>query len=144
MSCCYTSSQNGKAERILLTINNMLGSLLFQAFVPTRYWVEGLNTATYLLNHVPTKVINMTNPYFTLHGVIPSYEYLRMFGCPYYPNLSAKASHKLAPGPPDVFSWDTLLTTKVTNVLISPPTTSSSLNTLFLMSHISPSLPHPI
>jgi hypothetical protein len=37
MSCPYTSSQNGKAERILQTINNMLRSLLFQASILARY-----------------------------------------------------------------------------------------------------------
>jgi hypothetical protein len=97
MSCPYTSPQNGKAERILRTINNMLRSLLFQASIPARLWVEGLHTATYLLNHLPTKAISTTSPYFTLHGVTPSYEHLRVFGCACYPNLSVKAAHKLAP-----------------------------------------------
>jgi hypothetical protein len=75
----------------------MLRFLLFQASIPTRYWVEGLHTATYLLNRLPTKVISMTSPYFTLHGVAPSYEHLRVFGFACYRNLSAKAAHKLAP-----------------------------------------------
>jgi hypothetical protein len=39
----------------------------------------------------------MTNPYFTLQGVAPSYEHLHVFGCACYPNLSTKAAHKLAP-----------------------------------------------
>jgi len=97
MSCPYTSSQNGKVERIIHTINNMLRFLLFQASIPARYWVEGLHTATYLLNRLPTKAISTTSPYFTLHGVAPSYEHLRVFGCACYPNLSAKAAHNLAP-----------------------------------------------
>jgi hypothetical protein len=42
-----------------------------------------------------TKAISMTSPYFTL--VTPSYEHLHMLGCACYPNLSAKATHKLAP-----------------------------------------------
>jgi hypothetical protein len=72
-------------------------SLLFQASIPARFWVEGLHTATYLLNCLPTKAISMTSPYFTLHGVAPSYEHLRVFSYACYPNLSAKAGHKLAP-----------------------------------------------
>jgi hypothetical protein len=75
----------------------MLHSLLFQPSIPARYWVEGLHIATYLLNRLPTKVIKTISPYFALHGVTPSYEHLRMFGCACYPNLSAKAAHKLAP-----------------------------------------------
>jgi hypothetical protein len=97
MYCPYTSSQNGKAECILNTINNMLRSLLFQASILTHYWVEGLHTVIYLLNRLLTKVLNMTNPYFALHGVAPSYEHLCVFGCACYHNISAKAAHKLAP-----------------------------------------------
>jgi hypothetical protein len=97
MSYPYTSPQNAKAERILCTINNMLRSLLFQASILARYWVEGFHTTTYLLNRLPTKAVSTTSPYFALHGIAPSYEHLHMFSCACYPNLSAKAAHKLAP-----------------------------------------------
>jgi hypothetical protein len=97
MSCPYTSPQNGKAERTLCTINNMIRSLLFQASFPARYWVEGFHTATYLLNRLPSKMIRAPYPYVALHGVAPSYEHLLVFGCAYYPNLSVQAPHKLAP-----------------------------------------------
>jgi hypothetical protein len=36
-------------------------------------------------------------PYTLLHGTTPDYDQLRVFGCLCYPNLSATASHKLAP-----------------------------------------------
>jgi hypothetical protein len=97
MSCPYTSLQNGKAERTLRTINNMIHSLLFQASFPVCYWIDGLHTATYLLNCLPSKMIRESCPYVTLHGVTPSYEHLRVFGCACYPNLSTQAPHKLAP-----------------------------------------------
>jgi hypothetical protein len=96
MFCPYTSPQNIKVERVLRTINNMLRSILFQASIPACYWVEGLHTTTYLLNRLPSKAISTTSPY-SLHGVALSYEQLRVFGCPCYPNLSSKATHKLAP-----------------------------------------------
>jgi hypothetical protein len=75
----------------------MIHSLLFQAFFLVRYWIDGLHTATYLLNCLPSKTIRESYPYVTLHGVAPSYEHLRVFGCTCYPNLSAQAPHKLAP-----------------------------------------------
>jgi hypothetical protein len=75
----------------------MLRSLLFQASMPARYWVEELHTATYLLNHLPCKAISASYPYVTLYGITPSYEHLHVFGCVWYPNLSAQAAHKLAP-----------------------------------------------
>jgi hypothetical protein len=39
----------------------------------------------------------MTSPYFTFHGVAPSYEHLRVFSCTCCPSLFAQAAHKLAP-----------------------------------------------
>jgi hypothetical protein len=146
MSCPYTSPHNGKVECILHTINNLLRSLFFQASIPTRYWVEGFYTATYLLNHLPTKVISTTSPYFAFHGVAPSYEHLCVFDCACYPNLCAEAAHKLAPWSTRCIflGYSTDHKGYRTGVLISPPITSSSLNTLFLMMHISPSLPRSI
>jgi len=55
MSCPYTSPQNGKAERIIRTVNNTVRSLLFQGSVPPRYWAVALTTATYLLNIRPPR-----------------------------------------------------------------------------------------
>jgi hypothetical protein len=89
--------------------------------------IEGLHTTTYLLNGLPTETISMTSPYFTPHGVAPSYEHLRVFDCAHYP----KPLTNWHPSPPDVFFLDIFLIIKVTGVLISPPTTSSSPNTLF-------------
>jgi hypothetical protein len=57
MSCPYTSPQNGKAERIIHSINNVNRTLLIQTFLPVSYWAEGLHTATYLLDRLPTKAI---------------------------------------------------------------------------------------
>jgi hypothetical protein len=97
MSCPYTSSQNGKAERIIRTTNNTIRSLLFQASIPPTFWVEALHTATLLLNILPTKTLHFSTPHFALFKTVPSYEHLRVFGCTCYPNLSATTSHKLDP-----------------------------------------------
>jgi hypothetical protein len=97
MSCPHTSQQNGKAERTLRTVNNIVRSLLFQSSLPPVYWVESLNTATYLLNRHPTKTLGGLTPYFALYDTHPDYTHLRVFGCACYPNLSATATHKLSP-----------------------------------------------
>jgi histone deacetylase 1/2 len=97
MSCPYTSAQNGKAKRIIRSTNNMIRSLLFQARVPPAYWAEALHTATHLLNILPTKTLHFSTPHFALFGIALVYDHLRVFGCACYPNLSATASHKLAP-----------------------------------------------
>jgi hypothetical protein len=96
-SCPYTSPQNGKVERIIRSVNNVIRTLLFQASLPGRYWPEGLHTATYLLNRLPITVIQAAYPHLALFGSAPSYEHLRFFGCTCYPNTTATAPHKLFP-----------------------------------------------
>jgi hypothetical protein len=96
MSCPYTSPQNGKAERIIRSINNVIRTLLFQANLPGRYWAEGLHTATYLLTRLPTKTIQAACPHMALFGSPPSYAHLRVFGCTCYPNTST-TPHKFSP-----------------------------------------------
>ncbi|WVZ92574.1 hypothetical protein U9M48_038625 [Paspalum notatum var. saurae] len=97
MSCPYTSQQNGKAESVLCTLNNIVRSLLFQGHLPPPYWVEALHAATYLLNRHPTKTLHFLTPHQALYGRPPTYNHLRVFGCRCYPNTAATAPHKLAP-----------------------------------------------
>jgi hypothetical protein len=97
MSCPYKSSQNGKVERIIRSINNVIRTLLIQASLPGYYWAEGLHIATYLLNRLPTKAIQVACPHIALFGSAPSYEHLRVLGCACYPNTAATTPHKLAP-----------------------------------------------
>ncbi|XP_022685039.1 putative disease resistance protein RGA1 isoform X3 [Setaria italica] len=97
ISCPYTSAQNGKAERIIRSINNVIRTLLIHASIPPTYWAAALGTVTYLLNILPTKTLSFSTPHYTLLGSPPSYEHLRVFGCKCYPNLAATAPHKLSP-----------------------------------------------
>jgi hypothetical protein len=111
MSCPYTSPQNGKVECIIHSVDNVIRTLLIQASLPGRYWVEGLHTATCLLNHLLTTVIQVACPHLAMFGSAPSYEHLRVFGCTCYSNA-----------PPGVSSWATLLITKAIAALISRQT----------------------
>jgi hypothetical protein len=97
MSCPYTSPQNGKAECIIRSVNNVIRTLLIQASLFGRYWAEELHTATYLLNRLSTTAIQTACPHLALFGFTPSYEHLRVFGCTCYPNMTATAPHKLSP-----------------------------------------------
>jgi hypothetical protein len=61
-SCLHTSSQNGKAERKIRTINNMIRTMLAHSFVPPSYWHHALHMATYLLNIIPCKTFHNQSP----------------------------------------------------------------------------------
>jgi hypothetical protein len=97
ISCPYTSPQNGKAGRIIRSVNNVIRTLLIQASLPGRYWAEGHHTVTYLLNRLSTMVIQTACPHLALFGSAPSYEHLRVFGCTCYPNTTVTAPRKLSP-----------------------------------------------
>jgi hypothetical protein len=97
MSCPYTSSQNGKAERMIRTTNDTIRTLLLQAHLPAHLWAEALHTSTYLLNRLPSTACPAPTLHQALFGTPPRYDHLRVFWCACYPNTAATAPHKLAP-----------------------------------------------
>lgn len=112
LSCPHTSQQNGKAERVIRSINNIVRTLLFQASMPPAYWVESLRTATHLFNLYPTKTLQNRTPYQALFGHPPhmiTFESsdavaIQIFQPPCHTN-----SHH---DPPSVFFLDTLTITR--------------------------------
>ncbi|KAE8815986.1 Retrotransposon protein [Hordeum vulgare] len=67
LTCLYTSQQNGKAERILRTLNGGVRTLFIHAAMPPRWWAEVLATSTFLLNWRPCKPHLLTTPFELLH-----------------------------------------------------------------------------
>lgn len=94
-SCPHTSQQNGKSERKLRTINNLIRTLLFLASIPPSYWVEALNMAAYILNILPSTAIQNEVPYTKVYNRSPSYDNLRVFWCLCYPYITI--ANKLEP-----------------------------------------------
>lgn len=93
--CPHTSQQNGKSERMLRTINNIIRTLLFHAHIPPTYWVEALYMATHLLNILPSTSIKNETPHFRLFQIHPTYTHFCIFGCLCFAHLTT--SHKLEP-----------------------------------------------
>jgi len=94
-SCPYTPQQNGLAEcrnRHLLDITR---SLLLQASVPSCFWVEALSTAVFLINCLPSMVIDFDSPFFHLFKTQPDYSDLHTFGCVCFVHLPLFERHKL-------------------------------------------------
>ncbi|KAK1417226.1 hypothetical protein QVD17_26351 [Tagetes erecta] len=96
-SCPYTAAQNGRAERKHRHIVETGLAMLFHARVPITHWVDAFSTATYIINRLPTKVLNEKSPFEMLFSITPSYTNFRVFGCCVYPYLRDYAPHKLAP-----------------------------------------------
>jgi histone deacetylase 1/2 len=96
LSCPYTSQQNGKAKRILRTVNDCVRNMLIHAGMPSAYWAEALAAATHFINRRPCHTSGTSTPYQLLLGEPPSYNHLRVFGCLCFPNQAATTPNKLS------------------------------------------------
>jgi hypothetical protein len=63
--------------------------------MPLKFWDQAFITATYLINHLPSRVLNNSTPIELLLGVKPDYSSLRTFGCSCWPNLKPFNQRKL-------------------------------------------------
>jgi len=63
--------------------------------MPLKFWDEAFITATYLINRLPSKIINNQTPLERLFHQTPDYSSLRTFGCACWPNLRPYNARKL-------------------------------------------------
>ena len=63
VSCPHAHQQNGAAERKHRHIVEMGLSLLAHASMPLKFWDEAFLTATFVINRLPSKVIDHQTPY---------------------------------------------------------------------------------
>jgi histone deacetylase 1/2 len=87
ISCPHAHQQNGAAERKHRHIVEVGLTLLAHASMPLKFWDEAFVTAIFLINRLPSKVINQGTPHEHLHGQAPDYMFLCTFGCACWPNL---------------------------------------------------------
>ena len=74
LTCPYTSQQNGRAKRVLRTLNDCVRTLLFHGNVPPRFWPDALTNASLLLNIRPCRPRWNYAPHHLLFGTLPSYD----------------------------------------------------------------------
>lgn len=93
-SCPHTSAQNGRAERKHRNIVEMGLTLLAQASMPLKYWSDAFHTVVYLINRLPTLVLEDKSPYEVIHSKRPDYKFIKVFGAACHPCLRPYQSNK--------------------------------------------------
>ncbi|KAI4338329.1 hypothetical protein L6164_016669 [Bauhinia variegata] len=96
-SCPHTSQQNGRAERKHRHILDTVRTLLISATCPEKFWREATLTAVYIINRVPTQVLNNLSPFERLFGKVPDYSIFKPFGCVCFVLLHPHEHTKLEP-----------------------------------------------
>jgi hypothetical protein len=67
-SCVETPEQNAVVERKHRHIMNVIRALMFQGNLPKSFWCYAATHAVFLINRLPSKVINNKSPFETLHS----------------------------------------------------------------------------
>lgn len=93
----HMPEHNGMAERRRRHIVETGLSLLTHAGMLNTYWSYAFAVAVYLINRMPTPMLNNSSPFQLLFQQPPNYIKLRSFGCVCYPWLRPYSSHKLSP-----------------------------------------------
>jgi hypothetical protein len=70
-------------------------TLLAHSGLSNTYWVDAFLTAIYIINRLPTLMLNHSSPYEKLFHQVPNYSILRVFGCKCFPLLRPYTNHKL-------------------------------------------------
>ncbi|KAL0667809.1 hypothetical protein Bca4012_030513 [Brassica carinata] len=95
-SCPYTPQQNGVAERKNRHLMEVARSMMFHTNVPKRFWGDAVLTACYLINRIPTRILQDQSPYEVLNRNKSSIEHMRVFGCLCFVLIPGERRDKLA------------------------------------------------
>lgn len=86
LSCPHTPQQGGVVE---------CKALLAHSLLPQKYWVEAFNTSIFLINRLPTQILQNLSPFEKLFNNPLDYSIFLVFCCACYPFLRPYNQHKL-------------------------------------------------
>ena len=90
-----TSQLNGLVERMNMTIQERVRSMLLDAQLLKSYWAKAMMIVVYLINRFPSVPVDGDVPQRVWIGRDISYKYLRVFGCLAYMHIARDQRSKL-------------------------------------------------
>lgn len=96
-SCVETHQQNSIVERKHRHLLNVTRALLFHSKLPKCFWSFALYHATFLINRLPSLVINYKTPYELLYNTPLTFLDIKVFGCLAFASTLKQNRHKLGP-----------------------------------------------
>ena len=95
ISCPHTPQQNGISKRKYRhTVETSL-ALLYPSHLPLNFWSYAFSTASFLINRLPTSVLNFISPWEKTNSISLPLSALQIFGCACYPYLKPYNRQKL-------------------------------------------------
>ena len=124
-TCSQTPQQNGVAEPENRHILETTRALLIAANAPQHFWTDAVATAVYLLNRMPSRVLDFETPLEALAHYVPLPSILmlppRIFGCVVYVHLHKNQRTKLDPCVVVAFFWGMQHIRKVIDAMTQLP-----------------------
>ena len=101
-TCPNTPQQNGTAERKNKHLLEVARAIMFESNVPKYLWGDAVLTAAYLINRMPTRVLNYHTPLDTFKTIFPTCRLhadipLKVFGCTVFMHTPSTSRSKLDP-----------------------------------------------
>ena len=70
-------------------------ALLAHSNLPKIFWEDAFLTAVFIINRLPTPILQHRSPYEMVYHHKPDYNFLRAFGCACWPYLRPYNQHKM-------------------------------------------------
>lgn len=96
-SYAYTPQQNSVVEHKHHHLLNVARALLYQSNIHLPYWSDCLITTTFLINRLPSSLLDHVSPFEKLEGKSPDYTQFKTFRSLCYALILLKDKTKFSP-----------------------------------------------